>query len=247
MARAYFYHETIKKLIVAFASMFDELQIELDDGRTITVPITFSQREKFIDDMAKGVEMDIDGANFNTQFPKMGFEFAGLNFAPERHVNPLSTLEGHDADGNEISVYNRVPYDLQFALIVGSRKLEDSLKIVEQIIPFYTPELVLTIKDLNEFEQETNVPFVLNSVSSNIEYEGSYETQRSILWELQFTAKCYFYPDIKSGLTIRQTIMNLTNKDFDQKFFKLTSTVDPFLASKSDTHTIIDVVDEIET
>jgi hypothetical protein len=247
MARAYFYHETIKKLIVAFASMFDEIQIQLDDGRFITVPLTFSQREKFIDDMNKGVEMDIDGSNFNTQFPKMGFEFSGLNFAPERHTNPLNTIEGTDSTGNEISMYNRIPYDLQFALIVGTRKLEDSLKIVEQIIPFYTPELVLTIKDLNEFEYETNVPFILNSVSSNIEYEGSYETQRAITWELQFTAKCYFYPDVKSGLTIRQTIMNLTNEDYTQKFFKLTSTVDPFLANKTDTYTVVDVAEETES
>lgn len=245
MAREFFYHSTTKKIIVAFATVFDEITIETDHGDIITVPLVFAQKEKFIDDIQKGIEYDMDAITYDTVMPRMGFEISGLNFAPERHVNPLNRFEDETDDGEEVMMYNRIPYDITFDLFIGARKLEDSLKIVEQIIPFFNPELTITIKDKQDFKHETNVPIVLNSSALQIDYQGSLDTKRVIMWTLNFTAKAYYYPDVRESRRIKQTIMNFGESDFDRVFERLTSTVTPMDAGPDDPHVIIDTHERI--
>lgn len=240
MARPYFYHSTTKKVLVAFATIFDEITIETDHGDIITVPLIFAQKEKFIDDIQKGAEFDMEGLTYDVVMPRIGFELSGLNFAPERHVNPMSQFQDSTEEGEEVMMYNRIPYDITFDVFVASRNLEDSLKVTEQIIPFFNPELTLTIKDKQDFKLETNISVVLNSVALNIDYQGSLDSRRTILWTLNFTAKAFYYPDVRESRRIKQTVMNFTEKDFEREFERLTSTVDPITADRDDPHTIID-------
>lgn len=240
MARDFFHHSTTKKIILCFATIFDEIQMEDDFGRLITVPLNFSQKEKFLDDIHKGVAYDMDATCYDTILPRIGFELSGINYAPERHTNPLNTIDARKDDGTEITMYNRVAYDLSFEVFIATRKLEDSLKIVEQIIPFFNPGLTLTAKDMNEYEDETNVTFNLNSVAMNIDYEGSMDSRRTVLWTLGFTAKAYYYVDVKRADVIKQTILDFRHMDLNHRLAKYTSTVEPFDAGRDDPHVIID-------
>lgn len=239
MARDYTYHGTTKKIIVAFASIFDEIKIETE-GRIVTVPLVFSQKEKFVDALRTGLDDNMDAINFDIIYPRMAFEISGFNFAPERHLNPMNQWLEESADGDGIAMYNRIPYDVNFTLYIGAKKLEDSLKVVEQIWPYFTPELTLTINDKEDFKSETNIPITLNSSALNIEYEGSLDTRRVIMWQLEFTAKAFYYPIVQADRRIKQTIMNFKDSDFDKKFATLTSTVVPMNANKSDPHVVVD-------
>lgn len=240
MPREYTYYGTTKKILVAFATIFDEIMIETE-GKLVRVPLVFSQKEKFVDSLTTGLDDNMDAINFDIVFPRIGFEISGFNFAPERHTNPMHQwVEDNDA-GDEIAMYNRVPYDINFSVFVGAKKLEDSLKIVEQIFPYFSPELTLTINDKEDFHSETNVPITLTSSSMSVEYEGSLDQRRVIFWQLEFTAKAFYYPIVREGRRIKQTIMNFREKDFDTLFMKYTSTVNPFDAGKNDAHTIVDV------
>ncbi len=238
MARPAWYHQTTKKLIVAFATVFDEIEITDDFGRPYRVPLIFSQKEKFLEASIAGENMD--DTDFDVMFPRMGFELVGLNFAPERHVNPLNRMMDEMDDGTEIMSYNRIPYDLTFDLYIGARKLDDSLKVVEQILPFFTPELTVTIRDREDFKLETNVPIVLNSTAIDIDYEGSFDSRRTIVWTLNFTVKGYYYPDRRTTNRIKQTILNFGDADFENIFSKYVSTVTPMNAGPNDPHTIVD-------
>ena len=245
MARQYFHHSTTKKVLVAFATIFDEITIETDHGDIIAVPLIFSQKEKFIDDIQKGVEYDMDAITYDISFPRIGFEMTGMNFAPERHVNPVNQFEDETEDGEEVMMYNRVPYDITFDVFVGARSIGDSLKVVEQIIPFFNPELTLTIKDKEDFKLETNLSVVLNSVALNIDYQGSLDTRRTILWTMNFTVKAFYYPDVRVSRRIKQTITSYTDMDFNREFERMTSTVVPITANESDPHTVIDTHESI--
>ena len=241
MSRPNFYWGTTKKLIVAFATIFDEIEILDDFGRPYKVPLIFSQKDKIIEAMYSSKSMgetDID-----VTFPRMGFELVGMNFAPERHLNPLNQIDDEMDDGTEVMTYNRIPYDLNFDLFIGARKLEDSLKVLESIVPFFTPELTVTIRDREDFQLETNVPVILNSTSVQIDYEGTFDTRRTILWTLSFTVKGYYYPDRRATNMIKQTILNFGDKDYDTIFSKYTSTVTPMTAGPSDSHTIVDTIE----
>lgn len=236
-----FYYGTTKKLLVAFCSIFDEIAIIDDFGRRIEVPLNFTQREKFLDDPGRQADYDMDALTYDITFPKMGVEIAGFNFAPERNLNPLRRIPDFDqVNKEEVMMYNRIPYDLTFNLFIGSRKLEDSLKIVEQILPFFSPELTLTIKDKENFGLETNIPVELNSTSLNIDALGSLDNKRVIMWTLNFTMKAFYYSDVRQETRIKQTIIDFAEMDLDAIMERYTATVNPLDAEKTDPHTVIE-------
>ncbi|ASD50369.1 tail sheath stabilizer [Acidovorax phage ACP17] len=232
---SHYYWATTKKVIVAFGSIFDNLTIEGDHGDELRVPLYYSPREKFIDNRKQNP--DIESTAFDLTFPAMGFEITGVNFAPERHLNPLRRIQDRDGD-EKLASFNRVPYDITFSLTVGARRFEESLRIVEQIFPFFTPELTMTFKDREDFDLDTNVSFTLNSTGLNMPYEGTYDERRTILWDLQFTAKTFYYAPVQRLERIKQTVMDLRSMEFDRRFEALQSTVVPRTARVNDPHVI---------
>lgn len=214
----YQYFQTIKQLITAFGTMFDSFEIITDHNQKITVPIHYSPKEKFISYFQECT--DPRELAFETTYPRMGFEMTGLNFAPERKLNSLSRLEPHISDSKKF-MYDRVPYDFQFSLYIGTKKFEDSLKIVEQIIPIFTPEFNITIKDFPDMDITTDVPFILNASSFAMDYEGSLDEKRKISWQLDFTAKAFLYSSIRTQERIRLSAMNVTWETMDDAFNNL--------------------------
>lgn len=233
MIRPIFYHQVVKNIIVAFGTIFDDVRYINDYGNIIRVPISYSPKEKFIEYYNAVPSMDAPAVEMT--LPRFGFEITGLNYAPERFHNPLSRMERSSI--NQF-MYARIPYDFQFNLYLATKKFEDSLKIVEQVVPYFTPELTLTVKDNLQFDLKTDIPVTLNSVGFNIEYEGSFETKRVIEWTLGFTVKGFMYSDVKDTTRIKDTITNLQQKDFDVKFSQLMMEVKPRDADRDDPHNI---------
>lgn len=229
-----FYWGTTKKIIVAVGSIFDNVEIDGDHGDTLRVPLYYSPREKFIDNREQNP--DIDSTAYDIIYPAIGFEITGFNFAPERHTNPLRRIE----NGDRAMSFNRVPYDVSFNVYIGARRFEESLRIVEQVLPFFSPEITMTYMDRETFQLESNLTVVLDSVSHDMEYEGSYDQRRTILWTLQLTAKAYYYTPVQNRERISKTIIEMRDLDFSRKFETYTSTVNPRDALKSEPHTIVD-------
>ncbi len=241
MSRPIFYYNTIKNLIVAFASIFDDMKYYNDFNEIIKVPLHYSPREKFISYYTEDV--DFGSSNIEYILPRMGFEISSLNYAAERAVNPLNKMRDYGQDETKY-MFSRLPYNVDFVLYIATKKFEDSLKIVEQILPFFNPELNITVNDKDDFDLKTDVPVVLNSAGFDIDYEGSYENKRTIMWTLSFTVKGWLYGEVKNIAAIKETINNLTQKEFDHKFAILTSEVIPREAKKYDPHIVKDSVDE---
>lgn len=198
------YNKTIKSLIVAFASLFDQIEYYNDDPvpKLIKLPIVYSPREKWF--VKRKEKLDIDSTdNSSTEikmtYPRMGFALVSMNIAPERFTNPQNKLS-NDAL-SEFSL-NKVPYDFQFELYITVKKFDDGLKIIEQILPYFTPEYSITLTD-NQLGLKSNIPVILNSTAFLIDYESDFSTTREINWTLSFTAKSYIYPPV---LTISPTV-----------------------------------------
>lgn len=240
--RPIFYHGTTKSLIVAFATIFDDIKINDASGFEIAVPISYSPKEKFIE--ITTANPDMDNPNMQLVLPRMGFEITGMSYAPERNLNATQQIHNVQRAGyQDAFMYNRMPWDFNFELNIAARRFEDSLKIIEQIVPFFSPELTITLKDQQAFDMENNIPIVLNSVGFTIDYEGTFDTRRQIMWNLGFTVKAYLYCNINETTRIKKTITNLTEFDIDTLFERYTSEVVPRSANKFDPHIITDRVE----
>lgn len=194
-----YYNKSIKKLVVSFGTIFNQLYVErYDENDVITnkirVPLTYGPKEKFYRRLVN--ESDIT-ANTHVQItlPMMGFDITSMLYDPIRRVNKLQNVFA-ETNNTLKKTWTEVPYNINFGLYVFSRNIDDNLQIVEQILPNFTPEFNVSL-NLNELNTRVTVPIVLNSVNTTEDYEGDFQTRRSIISVFDFTAKTYLYSKIK--------------------------------------------------
>jgi len=89
----YFYNGSIRKLVVAFGSLFDEIYIERkipgEEAKKIKVPISYGPKEKFYRKIA---ELDAAGDRNSVESisPRIGFEITSMSYDGSRKLNSLN-------------------------------------------------------------------------------------------------------------------------------------------------------------
>lgn len=241
----YFYYGTTKSIIAAFGILFSNIKFQSDFGELITVPLHYSAKESFLEITQNDYNYFLN-LDMNVAYPRMGFELVTMMYDPQRMLNPLSKVLDKNESLNSY-MFNRVPYNFGFNLYITSIKFEDSLKIIEQIIPFFTPEFNISIRDKEDFNLITDIPFIINDVSFELGWNRpSYTERANILWTINFTAKAWLYSNVREKTRIKETIINMTDLDFARVYETLTSEVVPRSADQKDQHSIISVVDDLE-
>ena len=104
-------------------------------------------------------------------------------------------------------MFNPVPYNMDFQLFVFVDNAEDGTQILEQILPFFTPEFNVTINAIPSMGVKLDVPISFNSASLEDSYDGDLTTRRTMIWTLDFFMKGFLYPDIKSGGKIIKSVV----------------------------------------
>ena len=151
----YFYNQTLRKLTLAFGGLFDEIYIskETSDGKIerTRVPLTYSGKEKFIRRINEASSIS-SSVKIETLLPKMAFEMTTLQYDPTRKINKINKKFKSSLVNGETytqQAYSEVPYNVQFSLYCFTRTVDDNLQIMEQILPYFSPEFIVTLK-MNE-------------------------------------------------------------------------------------------------
>ena len=211
LGKSHFYHEAIKRAVSVFGTMFNEIDIQRDnaDGSTaqnVRVPLSYGPKQKFVARVDQAADlMDNTKSRVAMTLPRMAFDIVGLNYDAERKLGKLKQYKLKDASDNTIlrTQFAPVPYNIQFGLYVLSKNTEDALQIVEQILPFFTPDFTVTMTTVPGTSEKRDVPIILTDVSYADEYEGDFQTRRVITWTLNFEMKTYLYGSIASQEIIR--------------------------------------------
>ena len=204
----HFYHGSIRKLVTAFGTLFNNIYITRTDSgvtKKIKVPLVYSPKEKFV----HRLNLDVDKTMVQTILPRMGFSITSMSYDVERKKNSINKRWRQDIDTNDNMIfqyrYEDVPYDIDFELYIYTRNMDDGLQIIEQILPFFTPEFTVTIKPkvLNTSTEKVDIPIILNQITPSEIYDGSFsEDTRVLTWDLQFTTKTYLYGPVKNAPNI---------------------------------------------
>lgn len=208
----YFYHQIIRKTVIGFGTLFNNIEVRHQDSNDnsfsiIRVPLSYAPSQKLLQrarqqDLNKKVEIT---------FPRMSFEMTGLSYDPSRKASITQSFKAvSTSDGKTLrKVYLPVPYNLSFELNVFSKLNDDSLQILEQILPFFQPALNVTIDLVSSIGEKKDVPIVLESISQSDDYEGDFNSRRTIIHTLRFTAKSYLFgpiADTTDGLIKKVTV-----------------------------------------
>ena len=202
-----FYHETMRKVVVSFGTIFNNINIVRKNNsgaiiQKMKVPLAYGPAQKFL------TRLDNDPSLKNkvaVTLPRIGFEIANLAYDPVRKLNRVQKFKKvKSSDTNKLDVqYMPVPYNLDFTLYVMAKNSDDALQIVEQILPYFQPDYTITINDMADMGIKRDVPIILSSVNYEDNYQGNFEERRAIIYTLSFTAKFYLYGPVTSDKVIK--------------------------------------------
>ena len=202
-----FYHETIRKIVVAFGTMFNNIQLVRKDNdgnivQAMKVPLAYGPRQKFLVRLREDPDLTKQVA---ITLPRIGFEIQNLSYDPTRKLNRVQKFKKtKSSKSNALDVqYMPVPYNLEFELYILSKNSDDALQIVEQILPYFQPDYTLTVNDMADMGIKRDVPIVLNGITYEDDYEGDFATRRSLIYTLSFTTKFYLYGPVTSTGVIK--------------------------------------------
>lgn len=202
-----FYHETIRKIVVAFGTTFNNIAIVRKDNngvvtQSMKVPLAYGPKQKFLARLRDDPELTKQVA---ITLPRIGFEIQNLSYDANRKLNRVQKYKKvKGAKANQLDTqFMPVPYNLDLELYVMAKNSDDALQIVEQILPYFQPDYTLTINDMADMGIKRDVPIILNSISYEDNYAGDFAERRAILYTLQFTTKFYLYGPVTSTSVIK--------------------------------------------
>jgi len=218
----YYYHSTIRKVVVAFASLFNDIYVSRKgaDGseiERIKVPIAYGPKQKFLarlDRIGKDFDQPI---KIESYLPRLCFEIGNLQYDSSRKLNSIQKTVAYSSDNDLYRRLEKVPYNMTLTLSIMTKTMDDNLQIMEQILPMFGPEFTFTIKAVEPTDVDVDVPLVFSSSSMSDGDDGSYgdySTRKITLSNIQFTAKMYLYGPVKRQKLITQTEATLIDTDF---------------------------------
>lgn len=216
-----YYHGIIRKYIVAFGTLFNNLYINRVNSSNNTiqsfkVPLSYGPKEKFLSRADGDPELN---RPFSIVLPRMAFELITISYDPERKLNTLNKTVAQNPNNPDqlYYQYQPVPYNLGITLDIMTKNTDDATRIVEQILPYFAPQWTVTMNLIPDLGLKVDVPIILNTTSLQDTYEGDYINRRAIVWSLGFTLKAQLFGPVKKSGVIKEAITNLyaTTLDFE--------------------------------
>ena len=202
-----FYHQSLRRYIIMFGNMFNDLVVRRYDAngnniQAVAVPLAYGPKEKLLVRITQDPNLDQQIA---MQLPRLGFEMTTLNYDGTRRLQGVNRNVKVVSDVNKLDFnYMPVPYDLQFNLYAYVRNADDGAQILEQIVPYFGPEWTNSVRIIPQTSVTIDVPTILNTVSIEDTYEGDFETRRALIYTFDFTIKAYFYGPVRRAGIIKR-------------------------------------------
>lgn len=211
----YFYHAQIRRMVSAFGTMFNNIEVHKKDAsgnllQQIKVPLSYGPRQKFLARIQE--RTSLDDQKVAIKLPRMSFEITSITYDSTTAVQKGNVIKVPTSDPAVYkSVRGPIPYRMGIQLNIMTRNQDDALQILEQILPYFQPDYTLTINDIPDMGIKSDVPIVLQGVVMNDEYEGDFESRRAIVYTLDFETRVRFYSGIADRGVITAASVDVNN------------------------------------
>jgi hypothetical protein len=245
MFGTYFYHSHIRKTVAIFGTLFNNINVQRKDTNgtsvnNVKVPLSYGPKQKFLARLFE--EPDLNAPEVAIRLPRMSFEITGMQYDTSIKLNKMNTIAQPNIHGQS-TIRNPVPYIISFQLSIYAKNQDDALQVVEQIIPYFNPEYVVTIKEIPSLNVSRDIPIVLQSVNYSDDYEGDFTSRRVLIYSLDFSMKTFFYgPITQNQGVIKDAIINTRDYDNRAMIQEVETMVNPLNASKDGTYTIDETI-----
>jgi len=193
MFGTHFYHKRVRTAVSVFGSLFNNLHVLRTNASNqvisqVKVPLSYAKKRDFlsrIEDIGTG-ESEYKLA---IKLPRMSFEITSMTYDATRQLPKVNTMS--KAIQNSVvsrqRLYSATPYTIGFALNIYAKNQDDALQVVEQILPYFTPQYTVTVKPFTDIPTLLeDVPITLSSVSMNDDQGTELGSPRTIVYTLAF-------------------------------------------------------------
>ena len=250
----HFYHKKIRNTVIAFGTIFNNVNIKRLDSsgnplQNIKVPLSYSPKEKFLARLDAQQDLSGDDSKVAITLPRMSFEVTGYSYDGGRKLNKNQkiTKVTTNADTSKLnSQYTPVPYNVNFSLSVYVANSDDGLQIIEQILPYFQPDYTVTMIEDRTMDTKRDIPIILNNVDYEDSYTGTLTSSRRIIYTLTFTAKVYLYGPVSTSAVIKTVSADLyanTENASPSRNERVTVTPNPASSDKDDNYTYTTTID----
>ena len=246
----YYYHEIIRKTIIAFGTLFNDIHVRHTDqagnaAGDLKVPLAYGPSQKFLARITQQADLN---KPIQITLPRMSFEMTSIDYDSTRKSSLVQTFKTCD-DGSKVKkVFMPVPYNIGFELNILSKLNDDSLQILEQILPYFQPHFNLTIDLVGSIGEKRDIPIILESINFQDDYEGNFDTRRALIHTLRFTAKTYLFghiADSSDGLIRKVQVDMYSSTDRKTAKREMRYTVTPTSKIDRNDDAVIDSADHL--
>ncbi len=207
----HFYNQTLKKTVAVFGTIFNNLKIRKTGQGEVRVPIAYGPRQKFLARIEG--DSNLEDQKLAIKLPRLSFEITNIEYDSQSKLNKFN-IQKYNIAGDTLKqdrLRQGVPYNIGMQLNILAKTQDDALQIFEQILPTFTPEYVVAIKDMEGPGRSADVPITLNSTSIEDDYEGEFNTRRTLIYQMDFNMKVRFHGRVDPKPIIKVVDVDLFN------------------------------------
>ena len=213
MLGPHFYNEAIRKTVIGFGTLFNNIEIvKKDNAGTVIeaekVPLAYGPKNKFLYRLDQSPDVTKKVA---IKLPRLYFELTNVTYDSTRKTSAIKKIKAAipaagDAENAKAiqTQFVPVPYDMSFELGIIAKSSDDALQILEQILPYFQPSFNITLNFIPDMNEKRDIACILNGVDYADDWDDSFLERRSIVWTLQFTVKSYIYGPYSKADVIRK-------------------------------------------
>ena len=243
----HFYHATMRKSVAVFGTLFNNLKVirKAADGSVLNqvrVPLAYGPKQKFLARLDQETGFD---APMAIKLPRMAFEITSLAIdTTQKLAKRNQVVELHASDvTKKKTVKHFTSYDIGMSLYIMAKNQDDGLQIVEQILPYFSPEYNVTIKPINGWDHKQDVAVILGGVQIDDQYEGEFTERRVLIYQLDFTMKMKFYGPTSNTGVIREINIDFNEDNSGANILEnMDITINPDTADEDDNYTVVTTI-----
>lgn len=231
----HFFYNSFRRTIIQFLDLFNDIKIAKFDHSTgevlryVKVPLKFAPKTK----QWYYKEQRESNETLDKIYPMMAVNLESIQFAQDRVVNKNKKISVTRTGSGSSSFLNPTPFDFIFTLQIASQYMVDVTQIIEQVLPFFSPEayIRLTIPELGIEDQDDvansqehgthpiDIRVVFEDATPDSPVDIGEEEYRTILWTLNFRVQGYMFSPVQNTELVHKVV---------QKYYTETETFETY-------------------
>lgn len=202
---SHFYFSMIRKYTVSVGNIFNSIYVVRynEDGTESSrdkVPLSYGPKQKYLYRTEQNPDLN---ERFSIKLPRISFEMIEMRYDSSRKTPSTNKFRNDTiVNGTKAYSYNAVPYEFLFDVNIMAKNTDEALQMIEQIVPFFTPDYTLTINAIPELNIVLDIPITIDSITSTDNWNSDFSERRNIVWNIQLTLKGMLFAPIKTSKII---------------------------------------------